>query len=109
MSKGIPLSLLFLLCTAIGIAQESGTHPTVGSTPTQKRFGDLLDRVSSLPPEYKADLGFTIFDAAAKSLSPAQQQSLLDDIFHSAMKSRHPYGLTGASKLGRVHTIPNLC
>lgn len=79
------------------MAQESAPYPAVNSTPEQKRFDVLLDRVSSLPPEYKADLGFTILDAAATSLSPAQRQSLLDDIFHSAARSHYPYGLTQAS------------
>jgi hypothetical protein len=86
-----------LLCAAIGSAQESAPNPTINSTPAQKQIDVLLDRVSSLPPEYKADLGFTILNADSVSLSPAQRRSLLDDIFHSATRSHYPYGLTQAS------------
>lgn len=95
--KSIRVLLLFLLCATIGFAQESAPQSTVNFTRDQKRFDDLLDRISSLPPEYKADLGFTIIDAAGDSLSPAQKRSLLDDIFRSASRSHYPYGLTEAS------------
>jgi hypothetical protein len=98
------LVLQLLLFATAGLAQESAPNRTVNSTPEQKRFGVLLDRVSSLPPEYKADLGFTILDAAATSLSPAQRQSLLDDIFHSATRSRYPYSLTQAA--AQLHSDP---
>jgi hypothetical protein len=91
------VSLLFLLCATVGLAQESAPNPIANTTPHQIKLEDLLDRVSSLPPEYKADLGFTILDAARPSLSPAQQRSLLDDIFHSAARSHYPYGVTEAS------------
>jgi|GEM_PF-5352234 len=97
MSKSILLSLLFLLCATVGLAQESAPNPIAITTPHQMKLEDLLDRVSSLPPEYKADLGFTILDGAAPSLSPRQQRSLLEDIFHSAAGSHYPYGLAGAS------------
>lgn len=97
MPKSILVLQFLLLCATIGPAQESTSSPTLNSSPEQKRFGVLLDRVSSLPPEYKADLGFTILDTAATSLSPAQRRSLLDDIFHSAARSHYPYGLTQAS------------
>src|ERR1017187_3580869 len=97
MLKSILALQLLLLCATVGSAQESAPDPTVSSTPPQRRFDVLLDRVSSLPPEYKADLGFTILDAAAASLSPAQRRSLLDDIFHSAARSHYPYGLAQAS------------
>ncbi len=89
--------LPFLLCAIVGLAQESVPKPISNSTPGQERLDDLLDRLSSLPPEYKADLGFTILDYAATSISSAQQQSLLDDIFHSATRSRYPYRLSEAS------------
>jgi hypothetical protein len=84
------LVLQLLLFAMAGLAQESAPDRTVSSTPEQLRLGVLLDRLSSLPPEYKADLGFTILDSAATSLSPAQRQSLLDDIFHSAARCRYP-------------------
>jgi hypothetical protein len=96
------LVLQLLVLATVGLAQESAPNRTVNSTPEQKRVGVLLDRVSSLPPEYKADLGFTILDGAAPSLTPAQQRSLLDDIFHSAARSHYPYGLTEAS--AEVHS-----
>jgi hypothetical protein len=88
---------LLLLCATVGSAQKSAPNPTVNSTPAQKQIDVLLDRISSLPPEYKADLGFTILNADAVSLPPAQRRSLLDDIFHSATRSHYPYGLTQAS------------
>lgn len=96
------LVLQLLVLAAAGLAQESAPGRTVNSTPEQKRLGVLLDRVSSLPPEYKADLGFTILDSAAAALSAAQRQSLLDDIFHSAARSHYPYGLTQAA--AQVHS-----
>ena len=95
MLKSIVALQLLLLCATLGSAQESAPDPTVKSTPEQKRFDVLLERVSSLPPEYKADLGFTILDGT--SLSPAQKKSLLDDIFQSAARSHYPYGVTNAS------------
>jgi hypothetical protein len=97
MFRSILALQLLLLCATVGSTQESAPDPTVNSTPQQRRFDVLLDRVSSLPPEYKADLGFAILDAAAASLSSAQRRSLLDDIFHSAARSHYPYGLTQAS------------
>ncbi|MGA9061227.1 MAG: hypothetical protein WB341_06110 [Terracidiphilus sp.] len=97
MLKSILVLQLFLICATVGSAQQPAPDPTVESTPEQKEFDVLLDRVSSFPPEYKADLGFTILDAPAASLSPAQRRSLLDDIFHSAVRSHYPYGLTQAS------------
>ncbi len=97
------LVLQLLLFATVGLAQESAPDRTVDSTPEQKRIGVLLDRVSSLPPEYKADLGFTILDAAAPtSLFPAQRQSLLGEIFHSAARSHYPYGVTQAAS--QVHS-----
>jgi hypothetical protein len=59
------LVLQLLLFAMAGLAQESAPDRTVSSTPEQLRLGVLLDRLSSLPPEYKADLGFTILDSAA--------------------------------------------
>lgn len=94
------LVLQLLLFATVGLAQESAPGRTVNSTPEQKRIGVLLDRVSSLPPEYKADLGFTILDAT--SLSPAQQRSLLDEIFHSAARAHYSYGLTQAA--AQIHS-----
>jgi hypothetical protein len=102
MPKSILALQLLLLCATVGSAQKSAPDATVNSTPLQRRFDVLLDRVSSLPPEYKADLGFTILDTAATSLSPAQRKSLLDDIFHSAARSHYPYGLTQAA--AQVHS-----
>lgn len=72
------LVLQLLLFATVGLAQESAPDRTVNSTPEQKRIGVLLDRVSSLPPEYKADLGFTILDAAATtSLFPRSDNHYL--------------------------------
>lgn len=97
MGKSILLSLLFLLCATAGFAQESAPKPIANATPDQMRLEALSDRVSSLPPEYKADLGFAILDADLSSLSLEQKRSLLDDIFHSATRAHYPYGLTEAS------------
>lgn len=96
-SKLILVLQLSLLSATVGSAQGSAPDPILKSTQEQKRFDVLLDRVSSLPPEYKADLGFTILEEAATLLSPAQRRSLLDDIFHNAVRSHYPCGLTQAS------------
>lgn len=96
-SQPILVLQLLLLCVTAGSTQGLSHDPTINSTPEQKRLGVLLNRVASLPPEYKADLGFTILDAAATSLSPAQRRSLLDDIFHSAVRCHYPFGLKQAS------------
>ncbi len=96
--KSTRVLLLFLLCATIGRTQESAPHLTLNFARDQKRFDDLLDRISLLPPEYKADLGFTVIDAGGDSLSAAQKRSLLDDIFHSAPRSHYPNGITEASR-----------
>src|SRR3974390_153219 len=103
--KDLPKFILVLqlfLSVTVGLAQESAPNRTANPTPEQKRIGVLLDRISSLPPEYKADLGFTILDTATTSLSPAQQQALLDEIFRSAVRARYPYGMTQADT--QVHS-----
>jgi len=96
--KSTRVLLLFLLCATVGWTQESSPHSTLNFARDQKRFDDLLDRISSLPPEYKADLGFTVIDASGDSLSAAQRRSLLEDIFHSAPMSHYSNGITGASR-----------
>jgi hypothetical protein len=93
--------LLFLLCASIGWTQEPVSHSPLNSPQNQKRLNDLLDRISSLPPEYKADLGFTVIDATGDLLSAAQKRFLLGDIFHSAPGSHYPTGMTEASR----HTL----
>jgi len=95
MNKPFLVSLLSLLCTTVGLAQNRALNPVSNATPHQTKLEDLLDRVASLAPEFKADLGFTILDGA--SLSLVQKKSLLDDIFHSAAGSHYPYGVTSAS------------
>lgn len=54
-------------------------------------FDLLLKRVSKLPPEYKADLGLTIVDAASPTLLSSERKlSLLRDIAHSSGAARRP-------------------
>jgi hypothetical protein len=93
--------LVLLLCASIGSTQEPAPNSTPSIARDRTRFVDLLDRISSLPPEYKADLGFTVIDASARSLSAAQKRSLLDDIFHTAARSHYSTGITEASR----HTL----
>lgn len=97
MQQSISALLTFLLCAVVGLAQESAPRLASNSAPNHKMLEGLLERVSSLPPEYKADLGFTILNAAGTSLSPEQRQSLLGDIFHSATRVHYPYALHQAS------------
>jgi hypothetical protein len=105
MAKPVYALVLFLVCASAGLAQNpappAANSASAGDNPAvQSRMNDLLGRISSLPPEYKADLGFTIMDAAPRLLSPAQKRSLLDDIFHSAVRSHYPYRLTEVSSQG---------
>jgi hypothetical protein len=100
--------LLFLLCAPLGVTQEPAPKSTGNSTPEQTRLEGLLDRLASLPPEYKADLGFTVLDAAATALSPAQKRSLLDDIFHSSTRSHYLFSLTDASSQNHNDLVAGL-
>jgi hypothetical protein len=86
--------LLVLLLSAAALGAQA---PSAAKTPYQVSLEALLDRIASLPPEYKADLGFAVLDAAADKLTPAQKRALLDDIFHSAARSRYPYPLNEAA------------
>jgi hypothetical protein len=98
--KSTRVLLLFLLFATIGWTQDAA-RSTLKIARDQKRFDNLLDRISSLPAEFKADLGFTVIDASGDSLSATQKRSLLDDIFHSALRSHYPNGITEASR----HTL----
>lgn len=89
--------VLLLLFATMGVAQGATPSPTANATTQQRKLEDLLDRVSPLPPEYKADLGFAILDQAGVAISANQRRTLLDDIFHSASGSHYPYGVTDAS------------
>lgn len=84
--------LLFMpLCASIGMGQIAGPARAPDKSPTEKSMTALLDRVSSLPVEYKADLTFAIIDANPSSLSSARKRALLDDVFHSAASAHYAY------------------
>jgi hypothetical protein len=86
-----------LLGAGIGMGQAGSSTHARDSSPSQKSLAALLDRVSGLPAEYKADLAFAIIDADPSSLSPARKRSLLDDVFHSAASARYPYMVVEAA------------
>jgi hypothetical protein len=86
-----------LLCSSTGMAQINTPTHTRNGPPSQKALAALLDRISGLPVEYKADLVFAILDAAGGSLSSVRKQKLLDDVFHSALNAHYPYMLAEAT------------
>ena len=51
MNKPFLVSLLSLLCTTVGLAQNRALNPVSNATPHQTKLEDLLDRVASLAPE----------------------------------------------------------
>jgi hypothetical protein len=80
-----------MLCATAGTAQTLPAAHADDRAPSQKGLEALLNRVTGLPAEYKADLAFTIIDAAPSSLSSARRRALLDDVFHSADSAYYPY------------------
>jgi hypothetical protein len=111
MPRAIYVFLLLLFCGIVVLGQDSRSLPPVDymqathKSPSQRELAALLDRVSNLPAEYKADIGFAIIDAAAAgSLSPAQKRALLNDIFHHAASARHPTMIVYAA--GNRHRDP---
>jgi hypothetical protein len=96
-STSIVLFLLLWSCIGIGQVLEHARD----KGPSEKRLDALLDRVSGLPAEYKADLSFSIIDANPSSLSPARRRAALNDVFHSAGSAHYPYRATEAA--GHLH------
>ena len=92
------LSLLFfLLCATVGLTQESAPKSTADPTLDQKEDTGPLGPHLVAPSGIQGRLGFAVLDAVPASLSPAQKQSLLDDIFHSSTRSHYSFSLTDAS------------
>jgi hypothetical protein len=91
------ICLLIWISSAIASnAQTSLRHANCSDPQHNKKelrncFDLLLARVAKVPPEYKADIGFTIVDLASPSLlSPERRLSLLRDIARSSGAARRP-------------------
>lgn len=100
--------LLVLLSAAVGVGQVPPHISVSRRSPSEQSLKLLLDRISGLPVEYKADLGFSVIDASASSLSPARERALLDDIFHSAGGAHYPYMLVDAAASPGVDTLSHV-
>jgi hypothetical protein len=87
-----------LLFAGIGTGQIANPISARDMSPSEKGLAALLDRVSGLPAEYKADLGFAIIDANPNALSPARKRDLLDDIFTSAANAHYPNMVSDAAR-----------
>jgi hypothetical protein len=57
----------------------------------------LIERISSLPAEYKADLGFALLESTSLNISPKKRSRLITDIFESADGAKFPYEQIDAS------------
>jgi hypothetical protein len=108
--KSIRVLLFVLLCAGIGVGQLINPRQASDKSPSVKSLDALLDRVSGLPAEYKADLTFAVIDANPSSLSAARKRALLDDVFHSAVGAHFPYYLvdTAHHHQGRAPSVSYL-
>lgn len=98
--------LFILLVGTIGSAQNMRPlRPGGQGSSSGKSVNSVVDRLSGLAPEYKADLGFAILDASPKSLSPSRRRSVIEDVFNSAVGARHPYMLTEAAGHDHADTL----
>lgn len=57
----------------------------------------LIDRIASLPAEYKADLGFALLESTSLNIPPKKRSQLIIDIFESAEGAKFPYEEIDAS------------
>jgi len=76
--------VLLLLTLGTMVGQSKGSLQTVQKQASEKRLSVLLESISALPPEYKADLAFTLLDSTSSRLSPVRTRTLLDDVFKAA-------------------------
>jgi hypothetical protein len=102
MLRYIRVFLFMLLFKTLGMGQIVRSMQAGDKSPSQTSLDELLDRISGLPAEYKADLGFAIIDAGPRSLSPKRKRALLDDISHSAASAHYPYMVVEAA--GHAHS-----
>lgn len=108
MSKVTAVLVAMLLCAGIGMGQiATSTHARDGP-PSQESLAALLDRISGLPVEYKADLAFAIIHAARPSLTLARKRGLLDDVFHSATSAHYQYMVVEAAGNAAGDTVTHI-
>jgi len=88
-----------ILGTSIGRAQR--VMHADDAVPSANSLASLLQRISGLPVEYKADMVFAIIDAAPGMLSPTRRRALLDDVFRSAASAHYAYIVVEAT--GNAH------
>jgi hypothetical protein len=106
--RAVRVFLFMLLCATIGYGQIARSTQARDKSASGKNLNLLLDRISGLPAEYKADLGFAIIDADPSSLSPPRKRVLLDDIFHSAASAHYPYMMTEAAGYPHKDTLSHI-
>ena len=99
--------LSLLLMSLAGVAQTASL-PRVRPVPLENGISSLIDRISGLPPEYKADLGFGIVDANLSAFRAERKRALIEDIFDSAAGAHYPYMVIEAAGYKHHDTLSHV-
>jgi hypothetical protein len=93
--------LVFILGVPAAKGQQNPRTNPAQETP--RMLDDLLDRIESLPIEYRADLTFTLLKQAPQRISRDRRNRLLNSILADAYTAKYPLPLVYAnSKRGTV-------
>lgn len=83
------LSASFIaLFWAIQLPKARLTEPTTPKSPSQQQLQGLIDRVVTLPVEYRADLVFSLQRDAPVALTSKRNKQLLVDLFEAASSAQ---------------------
>lgn len=96
--------IAYLLVFLLGVpALRSQQGPRTSSSQESPQILDLLDRIESLPIEFRADLTFTLLKQASQRISLDRRNRLLNSIIADAYTAKYPLPLVYAnSKRGTV-------
>jgi hypothetical protein len=100
--------LLSLFLMALAGVPQTAPSPRVRPAPLKNSISSLVDRISGLPPEYKADLGFAIIDANLNAFPSGRKRALIEDIFESAAGARYPYMVLEAAGYEHHDTLSHV-
>ncbi len=101
---GPPRWMAPVLVLLLGISgSESQPVPRTKAAQETPQLLDLLDRIESLPIEYRADLTFTLLKQAPQRISADRRTRLLDSVIADAYTAKYPLPLIYAnSRRGTV-------
>lgn len=92
------LLLCFFSLAVTASTSQQGLEPAPAQPSEQ--ITDLVERIESLPIEYRADLTFTLLKQAPQKVSRAQRSRLLHSILADSYTAKYPWPLVYANSQG---------